>query len=369
MSRFRPTVEEERWSAVAARLGIDRAAPFVAQRLGGWVRVGTATRVALFVLGTVAAALTAAIFSLLHLAGSFLVEGAILIGIAEWLIARRRLFAAGLEEALELAGLLMIVFQSLDGGSDPHFLRTSILAVGVFTIAGFRLLNPLFTTVAALLASYALSALGDSLGLAPATGAALAAAYCYAKAVGALALGARHFKRPSHDRMLDWGVIVMPLAGYLWIVPRFAAPITLGALRTAGLLGVATIAVPLVFGLAALLAGLKRHTHAPLLAALVAIGCIAYQLRELTGLALEWRLIVWGAVALALTIGLERYLRTPRRGITSVKLAGAADAFKLLPLLGAAALTPHAAAGAPAADPKFTSGGGKFGGGGASGDL
>lgn len=367
MSRFRPSAQEERWSRAAARFGVGRSAAYLAARLGGWTRVGTVTRCAFFALGVVAAALTAAILGLLHLAGSFLVSGIVLLVVAEWLILGCRLFGTGLEEALYAAGVLMIVFQLLGGGSDPHFLRTALLVAVVLGASGLRLLNPLFTTLAVLAGSYALDAFSDVAQLEASDGGMIAATFCFATGVGALLSGARRFERPSHDRMLDWLVVVLPLAGSLWLAPRDAPALTLDSLRHPTVLALASVLVPAGYGLAALLTGIRRRTHAPLLACLVCLGCIGYRLREFTGLPLQLRLIVWGAAALLVTVALERCLRTPWRGITSATLERGAGGFNLLPLVGAGALTPHAV---PAPGPsQFKGGGGTFSGGGASGDL
>ena len=367
MSRFRPSPREERWSCAAARFGVGHANPFVASRLGGWTRVGTATRCAFFALGVVAAALTASIFGLLHLTGNFFVAGVVLLAVAEWLIIRRRLFWAGLEEALYAAGVLMIVFQLFDGGSDPHFLRSALLVAVVLGGTGVRLLNPLFTTLSILACSFAVDAFADVSGLESAAGAAIAAAFLFGTGTGALLLSARCFDRPSHDRMLDWLVIVLPLAGYLWLAPQYAPALTVGTLRHPGVLALATVLVPAGYGLAALLAGIRRRAHAPLLGGLVCIGCVGYQLREFTGLSLQVRLIEWGAIALVLTLALERFLRTPWRGITSAKPGSGSGAFDPIALVGAAALAPHSTP--QPGSPQFEGGGGTFSGGGSSGEL
>jgi hypothetical protein len=87
-----------------------------------------------------------------------------------------------------------------------------------------------------------------------------------------------------------------------------------------------------IFALAALIVGIQRRSHAPLLAAL----------------------------------GLGRYLRTSRRGITSLRLGQGAAALDLAQWIGAGALSPRAA---PQADAPFKGGGGVGGGGGADGSY
>jgi hypothetical protein len=61
---------------------------------------------------------------------------------------------------------------------------------------------------------------------------------------------------------------------------------------------------------------------------------------------------------------LDRYLRTPRHGITSQKMSDREGSLGLLELAGAAVLTPHTQ---PAQTSTFHGGGGQGAGGGASG--
>jgi uncharacterized membrane protein len=361
---LRPTPAEERWLELAARLRADRRLPWVIDRGGGWRRLPLFTRAAFFVLGTVAASLTAGIFTIVHLDGSVFLAGLVLLGTAEWLILGRRFFGTGIEEALELAGLTMIVFQFLDGRGDPEFVRGALLIAVAFLAAGLRLLNPLFTTLGALALTFVL---GVRAGHGQSANEALAsAAACYALGAVALLLGRRTFSRPSHDRMLDWLVIAMPVAGFVWIEGRLPTSLTLATVRSSGVRELAVLGVPLAYGLASLLAGLRRRRHAPLIACLACIACVGYELRNLTGLALEFRLIVWGTLALIVTLVLDRWLRTPRGGVTSLPIAKRPQLLGLTELAAAASLTPS---GAGAGDPRFSGGGGTYGGGGASGDV
>jgi hypothetical protein len=78
------------------------------------------------------------------------------------------------------------------------------------------------------------------------------------------------------------------------------------------------------------------------------------------------KLIVWGSVALLAALGLDRYLRSARRGITSHPVGEGTAALDLLQWVGAGALSPKAA---PQADAPFKGGGGGFSGGGADGSY
>ena len=154
--------------------------------------------------------------------------------------------------------------------------------------------------------------------------------------------------------MLNWLMVIMPLCGFLWLAAQLAPAVRLGTGLASG-----------VFALVALILGIRRRSHAPLLACMVSLGCVAYQLRDLTPLPLKLKLIVWGSAALLAAVGLDRYLRTPRRGITSHQVGEGAAALDLMQWLGAGALSPRAA---PQSAP-FKGGGGTFGGGGADGSY
>jgi hypothetical protein len=101
-----------------------------------------------------------------------------------------------------------------------------------------------------------------------------------------------------------------------------------------------------------------------LLACMVSLGCVAYQLRDLTALPLEFKLIVWGSAGLLAAVGLDRYLRTARRGITSLQLSEGTAALDLMQWVGVSTLSPKAE---PPADAPFKGGDGGFSGGGADG--
>jgi hypothetical protein len=346
MTDLRPTPEQERWMEVASRLGADRSGSWPAQRTQGWVQPKTITRCALFVLGIVAAALTAAVFGFTHIPGSRWVAGLVLVAAAEGLVMRRRLFGAGIEEALELCGLLILVFQTQSLGSDPFGVRMSLLAAAALAIAGFRFLNPLFITLAVAALSFT---------IAHWLAAVIAGTFCFAAAALALAAGGIEFRRPSYDRMLDWLAVIMPLFGYLWLAEGFAAHVHPAH---------ASVWLLAPFGAVALIVGIRRHTHAPLIAFMVCTACMAYELRNVTGLSAEARLILWGGAAFLLTLGVGRYLRTPRSGVSSNREAQDDELSDLLQLAGAGALAPQTAPQPLAA---FKGGGGTGGGGGASG--
>jgi len=350
---LRPTPAQERWLKLAGDLGASpRAAAFL-EHTGGWRTAGLLSRCAFFALGLIAAYALAALLELLRVRGSFLIAGALAIAGGEWLIRARRNFFGGLEEAFCSAGALMVAYE-LGRLVQPAPRWEPWILGAALALAGLRLLNPLLTTLAVLAFAYALDASRQATGL-----------LCFGTALAALAAGALWLRRPAYDRMLDWLVITLPFAGYLWLA---AGPYGAAAhdYRHAPLGAWLVPLAPLAFALMASATGILRRTHAPLWAAMLCVACTAYELRALSGLTLQMRLLLWGAVLLGASAALERYLRTPRAGITSRTAQAAAGLSDLLSVVASAGLTPHAA---PAAADRPLGAGGQFGGGGASGEF
>ncbi|HEY0745365.1 MAG TPA: hypothetical protein VGD63_01590, partial [Steroidobacteraceae bacterium] len=309
MRALRPSPEQERWMATAARLQLGMDLRFIADRIGRWTAPSSIARCAFFVLGAVAALLTVAIFEFLHVVNALFASGLLMLLVAEWLILRKHLFHAGIEEALWTGGLLAVALQLIQATDINLDSRNALLIALALAVAGIRLLNPLFVSLAALAASLAINFIGGHQLLSAPGFPVPAGAFCFAMGAIALFAGRIEFRRPSHDQMLNWLMVFMPLCGFLWLAWDQAMVIR-------AFTGVASA----VLAVAGLVIGLRRRTHAPLIACLVCLGCVAYQLRELTALPPEVKLILWGSAALLLAVGLERYLRTPRRGVTSVQI-------------------------------------------------
>jgi hypothetical protein len=352
---LRPTPTEERWLALARRLRRGpRVTPF-AERTGGWRVASLPSRCTFFFLGLVAAGMISIIIERLLEAPDYLIiAGLVSLAIAEWLIVGRRHFWSGIEEALEVAGLVMLSYECLAHMSLTESAGAYLLGAAL-VIAGMRLLNPLFTTLAVLAFVLALKTSALSAGL-----------LCYGVGLAALIAGTYRFRRPSHDLMLDALVVVMPVAGYLWSASPhgiLTAADYLHGKPSAWLVPIFSV----TFAAIALVTGLLRRAHAPLLAFMLGVACAAYELRALTGLSLEARLIVWGCVLLLVSIALERHLRVAKSGITSRQLRDEGDSAGILGMAGSAVLTPHSAP--VQAAPSFEPGGGRFGGGGAGGSY
>lgn len=349
-----PTPSEERWLTLARRLRRSpREEPF-SEHIGGWRTANLPSRCTFFVLGLVAAVMIWVITARLGPMDALLIAGLVSVAVAEWLILARRHFWSGLEEALEVSGLTMLAFEWLSHGSWPSESMAARFVCAAFAIAGLRLLNPLFTTLSVVALVMAI----DS----PPLGSGFV---CYAIAMTALIAAGYRFRRPSHDFMLDWLVVVMPVTGYLWSASRSSLSVATDYVHAPPSAWLVPIC-PLVFSGIALAIGIKRRAHAPIVACMLCVGCTAYELRTLSRLSLETRLIIWGCVLLLVSIILERYLREARGGITSRRLREEGDSVGILGIAGSAVLTPHSP---PKAAPTFEGGGGRFGGGGATGQY
>jgi hypothetical protein len=367
MSSFRPTAQHERWMAAAANLDVPADTPWLVERSGGWKRLSLLTRCAFFVLGFIAAGLTAGIFYLMKFPGPMFVAGLMAVVAGETLIAKRKLFGGGLEEGLVLSGLVLMLVQVLEATSTLDDATAPLFLAIALALAGTRLLNALFFTLAAVALSYWVYSASRVDPYDYSSASTVTSVFCFVIAAVALAGGAKQFIRPSIDRILDWLVITMPVAGYAWLADGYGQGPTFTEL---GNNPIAALPLLLIasFTAAALAIGIKRRRHAPLLAAMAGIGCIAYELRNLTGLPLELRLIMWGSLALLVTLTLIAMLRKPRNGITSTEIETGSGALQLLELAGVSSLTPVQQSFAPN-QPGHQGGGGEFGGGGAGGKF
>jgi hypothetical protein len=364
MSSMRPSPSEERWLALAARLGADSGDAAYAARTGGWHGVTLPMRCLLFLLGLVAAVTVAGIVFLLRFPAAMLLAGVLLIVTAEALIRSRKLQGCGFEEAGMLAGLLLISFDSMQLFSSYGDLRMACLLAAAFGLAGWRLLNPLMTTAAMLCALYAGRIAWSTQVTAEVWSAAQLSGLCSFGIAGlSLALGARRYQRPAHDRMLSWLVVLLPVAGYVWLSGYNSLQYAHDYRQHHEWRALLVPLAPLLYGSVALLTGLRRRTHAPLLAGMLCVACTAWELRALSGWPYEAKLMFWGCLLLIATVLISRALRTPRGGITSARSSEREGPLDVLQLAGATAISP---ATTPAA-PGYQGGGGQFGGGGASG--
>jgi hypothetical protein len=374
MSRWRPSPDEERWLAVASELGAAVPPAVFTARTGGWRSTGPLARIALFALGFVAAVL---VFGILGFSSEpmLLTAGLITTLAAEWLTVRKRLYASGIEEGLSVAGALLIgLWFAIEVAPEPLFMDGNfhvlvlIVAAGA---AGLRRLNPLVTTGAVIAFVSWVGSTATARTLDHAIGGELTAlVFGCSLAALALILGAREYRRPSHDRMLDWLVATLPFAAYAQQVNLEPLDRTYAASGT-GTTQLVTIVLLLALAAAMLTAGLRRRRHAPLWGFMGCIVGLAVELRASIALAPETWLIVCGLVALIVGVALDRYLRQPRNGLTSASLTRREGPLDLLQIAGTALLAQRPVSELQtqpqSATAGFEGGGGKFGGGGARG--
>lgn len=352
MSIARPSISEERWLVLAARYPALRSAIDQHGHDGKWKTTTWLGRCLGFLLGLLGVGMLAGVLS--QMPSPLMVGGVILVIGAEWLVAHRRVFRSGLEEAVYLCGAVGIVVQLLiwsDGNNAA--LGVACVATALLFV-GWRLLNPLFTTLAAAGYSLAIAAAGQDLfsGGMHTVSAGIA---CAALALIALIAGGLSHQRPAHDRMLDGLIITMPWLAHAWLT-AYGWRINTPAIA-------ATLALALTFVVMNLTVGVLRRQRAPLLSAMGSMVCAAYALHQLLDWPLHWELIAAGIVLLTAAVYVERLLRHRTAGLTTAKSDESA-VIDIVQLAGAAGISP-----APgAAPPEGTEGrGGTFGGGGASG--
>jgi hypothetical protein len=371
MSRWRPSVAEERWLQVASTLGVAAPLAVLTTRTGRWRCTGPIARVALFVLGLAAAVLSVGLLGL----GSetaLLVAGVIVTVVAEWLSVSRCLHASGIEEGLCVAGFLLLgAWLTTVTGAGRDFAGGSIdtlVLIAAAGAAGCRRLNAFVTTCAVIALVYWTGSTTVAQVLDRSLGAGMTSlVFGMTLAAVALVLGAREFRRPSSDRMLDWLVATLPVAAYLphTVWHRYEVAVPTGVDGATDAAHAATALLLLAPGAAMLLTGLRRRRHAPLLGFLGCVACLAVEWLPASGLATETWLILCGLAALVAGFALERYLRQPRDGLTSSPMTDDGGLLDLLQNAGAALLAQRAASSP--AEPAYGPGEGRFGGGGASG--
>lgn len=347
----RPTVQEERWLLLADRHPALRPTVEKLALGGGWKTATVLSRVLGVFLALLGIGMLGGI--LFTLPAPALVGGLLLIGAAEWMVSQRRVYRSGVEETLYLCGAVGVVAQLLiwaDGSSIG--LGVGLIAMAVLLV-GWRLLNPVCTTLAAAGFSLAIG-LFDADLFSSNWNVRMAGLFCAAVAAVAISAGGRQWRRPSQDHMCDGLIIVMPWLAYAWLIASDWQG------RSANFLA---LLVALVFFGVCLAAGVKRRSHAALISATGSLLCLAHSLHWLLHGPLHWELIIAGGALLAAAIVIERRLRDRTEGLTSSALDEPAG-LDLLQLAGAAHLTPPAGDAPPEA---VQGQGGSFGGGGASG--
>jgi len=295
------------------------------ERSGAWKRKSLLVEVTFFFLTTIAVG-AASIFP-----GVFVLV--VCLGIAEWLIQGKHFWRTGIESALWIGGLYSFIFHLPHSGKPEAFLVLAAAAA----LAGFRLRNALFGTLAACLVLVYLEERHWP-----------ALTFALVVAVVALFAQTRAWKRPSTERLFQMLLLVMPLAGYI-------------AMTVSNVSETWMLFLPLAA--ACVFVALRWRLRVPFVAAAVAITIAIIDAK--LPWPLEVQLIAGGAIALALAAAITRALRGRKTGFV-LDIPAQSDLEALLIAGGQAILpVPHAGGSAPQVTPQ----GGEFGGAGASGNF
>lgn len=295
--------------------------------------------IAFFVLTAVAVQAFYAFCRLLLLPQGWLTLG-IALATAEWLIRKKRFWRTGVESALWIGGLVAFIF-SLPSSGKPEAI---LVFVAAFAIAGWRLRNAAFGTVAVLLVFV-------YVGVKDWDWVALIAGIVVAMIAAAATV--RVWRRVSNELLAGAIAVIVPVAAYA--AYAFA--------KNHSEIGVVLLfAMVAIFDLAV---GVTYRVRAPLIASVVCVAIACIEARDFIRIALEAKLIIAGAVMLATAAALMRRLRNRTTGIVVTPV----EQTELREALQIGAMLPLGVAQAPAQGDGLHTGGGKFGGAGASGDY
>jgi hypothetical protein len=262
------------------------------------------------------------------------ITGVVALAAAEYLIGSRRWFFTGVEAGLWLGGLVAMI-TDLPSSDRPESI---LVFAAACAIAGARVRNPLFGAAAAALVAQYFEDRGD-LGV-------LASI-----AIGMLALLALHrtWRRPTTEWLFVAIALVVPWVGYDH-VDRVWQDVT--------------IVLYAAYGALALYLGLRIRHHACFLASIIGFGISGLELGDkLHFIPLEARFALAGALLLGIAFAVSRGLRDHTEGfvLTPAKFT---PMDQELELAATFAMKPETAQ-----IETQKSGGGSFGGAGASGEF
>jgi hypothetical protein len=279
-----------------------------------------------------------AFYGFLDLAGNQsegLIVGIAAIVIAEYLIGIRRWFFTGVEAGLWLGGMYALISELPSSGKPEAML---VLAAGA-AIPGWRVRNPLFGAVAAYFVMLYFEKRFD-----------LGVVCALLLTVGAALALLRSWKRPTTEWLWIAIALVLPFAG----------------IDEAGIeWRDVTIILYAAAGFFVLYLAFRRRHHALFLSAMILLAIAAVELSKKIDAPEEAKLAFDGVVLMTIAFLLSRALRDRTTGyvLAPMELTPLDDAVEV-----AATLAHQPRATAPAqATP--VSGGGGFGGAGASGDY
>src|SRR5579859_2908656 len=219
-------------------------------RASQWRRMPLAAEIAFFVLTAIAVEAFYGLCRLLQLPQGWLTLG-VAIATAEWLIQKKRFWRTGVESALWIGGLVAFIF-SLPSSGEPEAI---LVFVAAFALAGWRLRNAVFGTIAVVL-------IFVYLGVKDWDWAALIAGVLLAMTAAAATV--RVWRRVSSEELVSAIAVIAPIAGY-------AAYAFAGNHSEAGV--VLLFVIVAIFDLAT---GVTYRVRAPLIASVVcvAVACI-----------------------------------------------------------------------------------------------
>jgi hypothetical protein len=293
---------------------------------------GILLRITLFVLTTVGVLVLYFLLDRLDVPRQGIATGLICIALAELLILKWRWWWTGVEEALWIGGIYSLISELPSTGAPEALL---VLGGGA-AVAGARVRNPLFGALAAgFVAAYFEQRfdLGVVAALVLGLGASLALL--------------RTWRRPSNEFLCIAIAVALPAFGYSQADAQWRNT---------------TIALYFAYGLVTLFLALRYRHHALFLAGGIGIGIASFELGRLFDFPVEAKLACGGALLLGGSWLASRALRDRTAGIvaTPAKLTPFDDDLAI----AATIVLPRAEF-----DQKAESGGGRFGGAGATGDY
>ena len=352
--RLLPTTAEEREIAVAPILrgAQKRGWLAAAERKGAidalakdWRLARTIVRIVGFVVGAVLVASLFGFLSLLEMPGKGIATAIVSIAVAEVLIARGRFWKSGIEEVLWIGGLFAIIFDLPGPARNEGLLLFAFASL----LAAIRLLQPWFATAfVGFVVMYLVTEFERDL---------VAATLVYLIGAAALLLLSHKWKMPFVENALSMIVLCsLPLA---YLLLRFVAEVGSDLSLLAG-------AVSMIVFFAS---GLALRNRAPLWGALLTSGLVLFEAATRIVIAAEWKWLIAGVALVAIAQLVDRILRNRESGITS-RREPVSEIYALAETAAA-----HAASVASRPEqpeplpPDRESGGGSFGGAGASGDY
>ena len=262
------------------------------------------------------------------------------IALAEFLIQKKHFFGTGIELALWSAALVHFILSLPSSGKVEAILVFALAAA----IVGLRMRNAFAGALASILVVAYAAAKWHSAW--PAIAIALVIAIA---CVLALML---EWRRPSSEQLFAFTAVVMPVAGYVAALILHDGKPDLSIAATFAIAGSAILVV-----------GIMRRDRATMITAAIMIAIASIEARDLVHESYEVKQMFAGALLVAIAAAISRALRDAKRGfvITPSSMTKYDEAMQIAGTIAMAHASPAHA------EPQRESGGGNFGGAGASG--